>query len=47
MAGNWVLVENAQVPLRCWWNTPDQDSPGSPRGFWKKQLGKKCCRLIS
>ena len=26
MAGNWVVIEEAPVPLRCWWNNPDQDS---------------------
>ena len=26
MAGNWVVVEKGSVPLRCWWNSPDQDS---------------------
>ncbi len=26
MAGNWVVIEEAPVPLRCWWHNPDQDS---------------------
>ena len=26
MAGNWVVVEEGLVPLRCWWNKPDQHS---------------------
>ena len=26
MAGNWVVIEEGPVPLRCWWNNPDQDS---------------------
>ena len=25
MAGNWVVIEEAPVPLRCWWNNPGQD----------------------
>ncbi len=26
MAGNWVVVEEGPVPLRCWWNNPEQES---------------------
>jgi len=26
MAGNWVVIEEGPVPLRCWWNNSDQDS---------------------
>ena len=22
MSGHWVLIEQGQVPLRCWWNDP-------------------------
>ena len=25
MAGNWVVIEEGPVLLRCWWNNPDQD----------------------
>ncbi len=26
MTGNWVLIDEGSVPLRCWWNKPDQEN---------------------
>ena len=26
MEGRWVLIEQGQVPLRCWWNNPQKES---------------------
>ena len=26
MEGRWVLIEQGQVPLRCWWNNPQRES---------------------
>ena len=26
MEGRWVQIEQAPVPLRCWWNNPQKES---------------------
>ena len=26
MAGDWVVIEEGEVPLRCWWNDPNQNN---------------------
>ena len=26
MEGRWVVIEQGQVPLRCWWNNPQKES---------------------